>query len=220
MVVGTVLLAILKLVESGMPPWRCSPACKTDHGDEDVQGNSDREGRSRLRAAVKDIDEAQLPEGDVTVRVERSSLNYKDGLAITGKGPVVRKFPMVPGIDIAGTVEASDNPDYKAGDRVVLNGWGVGETHWGGLAQKARLKGDWLVPLPDAFTAQQAVAIGTAGYTAMLCVLALERMASSRPTARSSSPARGRRGQRGHRRAQQAGLRWSPSAAGRRKRIT
>lgn len=127
------------------------------------------------RAAVKDIDEAQLPEGDVTVRVERSSLNYKDGLAITGKGPVVRKFPMVPGIDIAGTVEASDNPDYKAGDRVVLNGWGVGETHWGGLAQKARLKGDWLVPLPDAFTAQQAVAIGTAGYTAMLCVLALEK---------------------------------------------
>lgn len=127
------------------------------------------------RAAVKDLDEAQLPEGDVTVRVERSSLNYKDGLAITGKGPVVRKFPMVPGIDLAGIVEASDNPDYKVGDRVVLNGWGVGETHWGGLAQKARLKGDWLVPLPDAFTAQQAMAIGTAGYTAMLCVLALEK---------------------------------------------
>jgi acrylyl-CoA reductase (NADPH) len=127
------------------------------------------------RAAVKDIDEAQLPEGDVTVRVERSSLNYKDGLAITGKSPVVRKFPMVPGIDLAGIVEASDNPDYKVGDRVVLNGWGVGETHWGGLAQKARLKGDWLVPLPDAFTAQQAMAIGTAGYTAMLCVLALEK---------------------------------------------
>jgi acrylyl-CoA reductase (NADPH) len=124
---------------------------------------------------VKDLDEAQLPEGDVTVRVERSSLNYKDGLAITGKGPVVRKFPMVPGIDLAGIVEASDNPDYKVGDRVVLNGWGVGETHWGGLAQKARLKGDWLVPLPDAFTAQQAMAIGTAGYTAMLCVLALEK---------------------------------------------
>ena len=127
------------------------------------------------RAAVKDLDEAQLPEGDVTVRVERSSLNYKDGLAITGKSPVVRKFPMVPGIDLAGIVEASDNPDYKVGDRVVLNGWGVGETHWGGLAQKARLKGDWLVPLPDAFTAQQAMAIGTAGYTAMLCVLALEK---------------------------------------------
>jgi acrylyl-CoA reductase (NADPH) len=127
------------------------------------------------RAAVKDIDDSQLPEGDVTVRVDYSSLNYKDGLAITGKGPVVRKFPMVPGIDIAGTIEASDNPAYKAGDRVVLNGWGVGETHWGGLAQKARLKGDWLVPLPAAFSARQAVAIGTAGYTAMLCVLALER---------------------------------------------
>ncbi len=127
------------------------------------------------RAAVKDIDDSQLPEGDVTVRVDYSSLNYKDGLAITGKGPVVRKFPMVPGIDIAGTVEASDNPAYKAGDRVLLNGWGVGETHWGGLAGKARLKGDWLVPLPSAFSARQAVAIGTAGYTAMLCVLALER---------------------------------------------
>jgi acrylyl-CoA reductase (NADPH) len=127
------------------------------------------------RAAVKEIDESQLPEGDVTIRVDYSSLNYKDGLAITGKGPVVRKFPMVPGIDIAGSIEASDNPDYKVGDRVVLNGWGVGETHWGGLAQKARLKGDWLVPLPATFSAQQAVAIGTAGYTAMLCVLALER---------------------------------------------
>lgn len=127
------------------------------------------------RASVQDIDDSQLPEGDVTVRVSHSSLNYKDGLAITGKGPVVRKFPMVPGIDIAGVVETSDNPAYRAGDRVLLNGWGVGETHWGGLAQKARLKGDWLVPLPDAFTPQQAVAIGTAGYTAMLCVLALER---------------------------------------------
>ena len=127
------------------------------------------------RAAVKDIDESQLPEGDVTIRVAMSSLNYKDGLAITGKGPVVRKFPMVPGIDIAGTVEASDHPDYQIGDRVVLNGWGVGETHWGGLAQKARLKGDWLVPLPAAFSEKQAVAIGTAGYTAMLCVMALER---------------------------------------------
>ena len=127
------------------------------------------------RASVQQIDDSQLPEGDVTVRVDYSSLNYKDGLAITGKGPVVRKFPMVPGIDIAGVVEASDNPMYKAGDRVLLNGWGVGETHWGGLAQKARLKGDWLVPQPAAFTPQQAVAIGTAGYTAMLCVLALEQ---------------------------------------------
>ncbi|HLO63241.1 MAG TPA: MDR family oxidoreductase [Azonexus sp.] len=127
------------------------------------------------RAAVKEIDDSQLPEGDVTVRVDYSSLNYKDGLAITGKGPVVRKFPMVPGIDIAGTIEASDNAEYQVGDRVVLNGWGVGETHWGGLAQKARLKGDWLVPLPAAFSARQAVSIGTAGYTAMLCVLALEK---------------------------------------------
>lgn len=127
------------------------------------------------RAAVKDIDEAQLPEGDVDIKVAYSTLNYKDGLAITGKGPVVRKFPMVPGIDLVGTVESSRNPAYRAGDQVVLNGWGVGEGHWGGLAQKARLKGEWLVPLPDAFTPKQAMSIGTAGYTAMLCVLALER---------------------------------------------
>ncbi|WP_068636281.1 acrylyl-CoA reductase (NADPH) [Thauera butanivorans] len=127
------------------------------------------------RAGVKDIDEAQLPEGNVTVRVSHSTINYKDGLAITGKGPVVRKFPMVPGIDLAGVVEESSHPEYKAGDAVLLNGWGVGETHWGGLAQKARLNGDWLVPLPAAFSPQQAMAIGTAGYTAMLCVLALER---------------------------------------------
>jgi acrylyl-CoA reductase (NADPH) len=127
------------------------------------------------RATVQDIDESQLPEGDVTVRVSHSTLNYKDGLAITGRGPVVRKFPMVPGIDLVGTVEASSNPDCKVGDKVVLNGWGVGENHWGGLAQKARLKGDWLVPLPAAFSPQQAMAIGTAGYTAMLCVMALER---------------------------------------------
>lgn len=127
------------------------------------------------RAAVKDIDESRLPDGNVTVRVSHSTLNYKDGLAITGKGPVVRKFPMVPGIDFVGTVEESSHPEYKAGDSVVLNGWGVGEAHWGGLAQKARLNGDWLVPLPKAFTPQQAMSIGTAGYTAMLCVMALER---------------------------------------------
>ena len=130
---------------------------------------------SGYRAAIKEIDEARLPEGNVMVRVSHSTLNYKDGLAITGKGPVVRKFPMVPGIDLAGTVEESSHPEYKAGDRVLLNGWGVGETHWGGLAQKARLNGDWLIPLPGAFTPQQAMAIGTAGYTAMLCVLALEK---------------------------------------------
>jgi acrylyl-CoA reductase (NADPH) len=127
------------------------------------------------RAGLREVDETQLPEGDVTVDVAYSTLNYKDGLAITGKGPVVRKFPMVPGIDIAGTVRESRHADYKAGDRVVLNGWGVGETHWGGLAQVARLRGDWLVPLPDALTPRQAMAIGTAGYTAMLCVIALER---------------------------------------------
>ena len=127
------------------------------------------------RAAVQSIDEAALPEGDVTVRVAWSTLNYKDGLAITGKSPVVRKFPTVPGIDFAGTVVASSHPEWKVDDEVILNGWGVGETHWGGLAQTARVRGDWLVPLPAAFTPRQAMAIGTAGYTAMLCVLALER---------------------------------------------
>jgi acrylyl-CoA reductase (NADPH) len=126
-------------------------------------------------AKLTDIDEAQLPEGDVTVRVAYSTLNYKDGLALTGKAPVVRKYPMVPGIDFAGTVEASSHPDWKPGDQVVLNGWGVGEGHWGGLAQRARVRGDWLVPLPAAFSSRQAMSIGTAGYTAMLCVLALEK---------------------------------------------
>ncbi len=126
-----------------------------------------------LRAELVPLDESQLPEGDVTVAVDFSTLNYKDGLAITGKGPVVRRFPMVPGIDLAGTVTESSHADWKAGDTVVLNGWGVGEGHWGGLAQKARLKGEWLVPLPKAFTPRQAMAIGTAGYTASLCVEAL-----------------------------------------------
>ncbi|HSA49108.1 MAG TPA: MDR family oxidoreductase, partial [Yinghuangia sp.] len=118
-------------------------------------------------------DEAQLPDGDVTIDVEYSSLNYKDALAITGKSPIVRKYPMVPGIDLAGVVTDSAHADWKKGDRVVLNGWGVGETHWGGFAQRARLNGDWLVPLPSVFTARQAMAIGTAGYTASLCVDAL-----------------------------------------------
>lgn len=127
------------------------------------------------QARMAELDDVQLPEGDVTVRVEFSTLNYKDGLAISGRGPVVRRFPMVPGIDLAGTVEASNHDSYKAGDRVLLNGWGVGETHWGGLAQKARLKGDWLIPLPSQLSARQAMAIGTAGYTAMLCLMALER---------------------------------------------
>ncbi len=122
---------------------------------------------------VAQIDESQLPEGNVTIDVEYSTMNFKDGLAITGSSPVVRKFPMVPGIDLAGVVSESSHADYKVGDKVVLNGWGVGEAHWGGLAQKARLNGDWLVALPSAFTTRQAMAIGTAGYTASLCVEAL-----------------------------------------------
>jgi acrylyl-CoA reductase (NADPH) len=127
------------------------------------------------RATLKKLDESQLPSGDVSVRVEYSTLNYKDALAITGKGPVVRQFPMVPGIDFAGTVEHSSSPSYRSGDKVLLNGWGVGEVHWGGLAQLARVKADWLIPLPEALTARQAMALGTAGYTAMLSVMALER---------------------------------------------
>ena len=127
------------------------------------------------RTELIEQDDSQLPEGDVTVRVSYSTLNYKDGLAITGKGPVVRRFPMVPGIDLVGTVEHSASADYKVGDAVVHTGWGVGEVHPGGLAEKARLKSEWLVPLPAAFTPTQAMAIGTAGFTAMLCVMALER---------------------------------------------
>jgi acrylyl-CoA reductase (NADPH) len=127
------------------------------------------------RVSMQELDDSQLPEGNVTVDVAYSTVNFKDGLALTAKSPVVRKFPMVPGIDLAGTVAASEHPDFKAGDAVVLNGWGVGETHWGGLSQRARVNGDWLVPLPAAFTPRQAMAIGTAGYTAMLCVMALER---------------------------------------------
>jgi acrylyl-CoA reductase (NADPH) len=135
-------------------------------------------GEAGFSARVTEIDESRLPalaQGGVLVRPEYSTLNYKDGLALTNKSPVVRVWPMVPGIDGAGTVLESQHPAWKAGDRFVLNGFGVGETHWGCLAQKARLNGDWLVPLPAAFTPRQAMAIGTAGYTAMLCVLALER---------------------------------------------
>lgn len=125
-------------------------------------------------AALTQFDEAELMDGDVTVRVEWSTLNYKDGLALTGKSPVVRRFPMIAGIDFAGTVESSSNPNWKPGDKVIANGWGMGETHLGAYAEKARVKGDWLVRLPDGMTARQAMAIGTAGYTAMLSVLALE----------------------------------------------
>src|SRR3954470_17204766 len=124
---------------------------------------------------IKDLDENDLMEGDVTVRVTHSTLNYKDGLALTGKVPVVRRFPMIPGIDFAGVVEESGHPEFKPGDKVVLNGWGTGETHLGAYAEKSRVKGDWLIPLPDGMTPEQAKAIGTAGYTAMLAVLALEK---------------------------------------------
>ncbi len=127
------------------------------------------------RAGLKDVDDSALPAGEVTVQVDYSTINYKDGLALTGKSPVVRKFPLHAGIDFAGTVLDSSDARYKVGDAVLLNGWGVGESHSGGLAQKARVKADWLVPLPAGLNARQAMAIGTAGYTAMLCVLALEK---------------------------------------------
>src|SRR5438105_12288091 len=122
-----------------------------------------------------DFDEKDLMDGDVTVRVEWSTVNYKDGLALTDKAPVVRRFPMIPGIDLVGMVEASSHAEWKPGDRVILNGWGLGETHLGAYAEKARVKGDWLVPVPAGMTGREAMAIGTAGYTAMLAVMALER---------------------------------------------
>jgi acrylyl-CoA reductase (NADPH) len=127
------------------------------------------------KAALTDFDEANLMDGDVTVRVEYSTLNYKDGLAVTGKGPVVRRFPMIAGIDFAGTVETSSHASWRPGDKVILNGWGCGETHLGAYAEKARVKGDWLVPLPKSMSTREAMGIGTAGYTAMLAVMALER---------------------------------------------
>jgi acrylyl-CoA reductase (NADPH) len=123
---------------------------------------------------LKDFDENDLMDGDVTVAVEWSTLNYKDGLAITGRAPVVRRYPMIPGIDFAGTVQTSAHPDWKPGDRVILNGWGVGETHLGAYAEKARVKGDWLVRMPAGISPREAMAVGTAGYTAMLAVMALE----------------------------------------------
>ena len=127
-------------------------------------------------ASLRELEETALPEGAVTVQVDYSTLNYKDGLAITGAGPVVRSFPMVPGVDFAGRVRDSADARFKSGDAVVLNGWGVGEVHWGGLAQLARVSADWLMPLPNGIDAAQAMAIGTAGYTAMLSVQALERL--------------------------------------------
>tara|TARA_R110002126_G_scaffold43475_9_gene124550 strand:+ start:2845 stop:3828 length:984 start_codon:yes stop_codon:yes gene_type:complete len=134
--------------------------------------NKDEQGYDSV---LSEVDEQQLPSGDVTVKVVASTINYKDALAITGKAPVVRSFPMVPGIDLVGEVLQSDSERFKVGDKVLLNGFGVGEGHWGGLAQKARLKSDWLIPLPSGLTPEQAMAVGTAGYTAMLCVLALQK---------------------------------------------
>jgi acrylyl-CoA reductase (NADPH) len=131
---------------------------------------------SGQEARFEALSDTDLMDGDVTVRVEFSTLNFKDGLALTGRSPVVRVWPLIPGIDFAGVVEASSHPGFDAGDRVVLNGWGVGETHHGGYAQRARVKGDWLVKLPEAISTRNAMAIGTAGYTAMLCVLGLERL--------------------------------------------
>lgn len=130
---------------------------------------------SGQKVALRDFDENDLMDGDVTVRVEHSTINYKDGLAITGKAPVVRRFPMIAGVDFSGTVEQSSHPDWTAGDKVICNGWGLGETHLGAYAQKARVKGGWLVRLPPTMSAREAMAIGTAGYTAMLCVMALEQ---------------------------------------------
>lgn len=133
-----------------------------------------------FKARVAEVDEGAMPPGDVTMRVGYSAINYKDGLAITNASPVVRTFPMVAGIDGAGVIEKSSHPAWKPGDQVILNGWGVGETHWGCLAQKASLKGDWLVRLPQGLTPRQSMAIGTAGYTAMLCALALARQGVSK----------------------------------------
>ena len=128
----------------------------------------------KVTAGLQTLPNDRLPEGDVTVGVEYSTLNYKDGMIVQGIGRLVRDYPHVPGIDFAGTVEASDSPDYKPGDRVLLNGWRVGEVHWGGFSSRARVRGDWLVPVPDGLSTQQCMAIGTAGYTAMLSVMALE----------------------------------------------
>ena len=134
-----------------------------------------RDEEKRQSVAVTELTEADLMDGDVTVAVEASTVNYKDGLAITGRSPVVRRFPLVPGIDFAGTVVSSSNPDWKKGDKVILNGWGTGETHHGAYAGRSRVKGEWLVPLPEGMSVFDAMAVGTAGYTAMLSIMALER---------------------------------------------
>ena len=134
-----------------------------------------KEEDKKAIAAISDVDISNLPEGDVLVKILYSTLNYKDSLAVTSSSPIIRNFPMVPGIDFSGEVEESSNENFKIGDKVILNGFGVGEKHWGGFSQKARVKGDWLIKLPEKFSEKQAMAIGTAGYTAMLCVLTLEK---------------------------------------------
>jgi len=134
-----------------------------------IEKNDDKQS-----IVLKQFEDSDLPEGDVVVQVEYSTINYKDALAVTGSSPIAKIYPLVPGIDFAGTVLSSETPEYSAGQKVVLNGWGVGEKHWGGLAERARVKSDWLVHLPEGFDTKQAMAIGTAGYTAMLCVMALE----------------------------------------------
>lgn len=134
-----------------------------------------RSDDKKITSHLENLDESQLPEGDVEIDIDYSTLNYKDALAITGSAPVIRHYPMVPGIDFSGTVTKSTHSQWTTGDKVILNGWGVGEMHWGGLAQKARVNGDWLIKLPKNLNSYQAMAIGTAGYTAMLCVMALER---------------------------------------------
>ncbi|TIL87594.1 MAG: oxidoreductase [Mesorhizobium sp.] len=134
-----------------------------------------RDAEKKQSVAITDLTEADLMEGDVTVAVEATTVNYKDGLAISGKAPVIRRWPLVPGIDFAGTVISSSHADWRTGDKVILNGWGVGERHFGAYAERARVKGDWLVPLPQGMSPHDAMAVGTAGYTAMLCVIALER---------------------------------------------
>ncbi len=143
-----------------MNPFRALLVSKTDTGQ---------------KAEITTLNDSDLMDGDVTVRVEHSSINYKDGLAVSGKGPIVRRFPLIPGVDFAGTVTDSTHASYKTGDKVILGGWGVGENHHGGFAEMARVKGDWLVPLPKGLTTAEAMAIGVAGYTAMLCVMALEQ---------------------------------------------
>jgi len=148
------------LRESGLSTFKAIVIEKSDSGQ---------------TVALSDFDETGLMEGDVTVAIEWSTVNYKDGLAVTGKAPVVRKWPMIAGVDFSGTVEQSSHPDWKAGDKVILNGWGLGETHFGAYARKARVKGEWLVRLPASMSTRDAMAIGTAGYTAMLAVIALER---------------------------------------------